>query len=83
LLEIDLKILLRKTGTRLNCKLALISMHIDPDPTKERNSKVGPDVGNERKKDKLGRSKITNYICITLLFMCTNKQRSAGQGESL
>ena len=30
LLEIDLKILLRKTGTRLNLKITLISLHIDP-----------------------------------------------------
>jgi hypothetical protein len=30
LLEIDLKILLRKTGARLNFKIALISLHIDP-----------------------------------------------------
>jgi hypothetical protein len=29
--EIDLKILLRKTGARLNLKIALISLHIDPD----------------------------------------------------
>jgi hypothetical protein len=29
LLEIDLKILLRKTGARLNFKIALISLHID------------------------------------------------------
>jgi hypothetical protein len=31
LLEMDLKILLRKTGARLNFKIALISLHIDPD----------------------------------------------------
>jgi hypothetical protein len=31
LLEIDLKILLRKTGARLNFKIALIPLHIDPD----------------------------------------------------
>jgi hypothetical protein len=31
LLEIDLKILLRKTGARLNLKLRLISLHIDPE----------------------------------------------------
>jgi hypothetical protein len=31
LLEIDLKILLRKTRARLNFKVALISLHIDPD----------------------------------------------------
>jgi hypothetical protein len=30
LLEIDLKILLRKTGARLNLKISLISLHIDP-----------------------------------------------------
>jgi hypothetical protein len=30
LLEIDLKILLRKTGARLNFKIALTSLHIDP-----------------------------------------------------
>jgi hypothetical protein len=30
LLEINLKILLRKTGERLNFKIALISLHIDP-----------------------------------------------------
>jgi hypothetical protein len=30
LLEIDFKILLRKTGTRLNLKIELISLHIDP-----------------------------------------------------
>jgi hypothetical protein len=30
LLEIDLKILLRKTGARLIFKIALISLHIDP-----------------------------------------------------
>jgi hypothetical protein len=30
LLEIDLKVLLRKTGARLNFKIALISLHIDP-----------------------------------------------------
>jgi hypothetical protein len=30
LLEIDLKILLRKTRARLNFKIALISMHFDP-----------------------------------------------------
>jgi hypothetical protein len=30
LLKIDLKILLRKTGARLNFKIALISLHIDP-----------------------------------------------------
>jgi hypothetical protein len=30
LLEMDLKILLRKTGARLNFKIALISLHIDP-----------------------------------------------------
>jgi hypothetical protein len=32
LLEIDLKILPGKTGARLNLKIALISLHIDPDP---------------------------------------------------
>jgi hypothetical protein len=31
LLEIYLKILLIKTGARLNFKIALISLHIDPD----------------------------------------------------
>jgi hypothetical protein len=31
LLEIDLKILLRKTGARLISKIELISLHIDPD----------------------------------------------------
>ncbi len=31
LLEIDLKILLRKTGARLNFKIELISLHIDPE----------------------------------------------------
>jgi hypothetical protein len=31
LLEISLKILLRKTGARLNFKIALISLHIDPE----------------------------------------------------
>jgi hypothetical protein len=31
LLEIDLKILLRKAGARLNFNTALISQHIDPD----------------------------------------------------
>jgi hypothetical protein len=30
LLEIDLKVLLRKTGARLIFKIALISLHIDP-----------------------------------------------------
>jgi hypothetical protein len=30
LLEVDLKILLRKTGARLIFKIALISLHIDP-----------------------------------------------------
>jgi hypothetical protein len=30
LLEIDLNILLRKTGARLNFKMALISLHIHP-----------------------------------------------------
>jgi hypothetical protein len=30
LLEINLKILLRKTGARLNYKITLISLHIDP-----------------------------------------------------
>jgi hypothetical protein len=30
LLEIDLKILLRKTGVRLNFKITLISLHMDP-----------------------------------------------------
>jgi hypothetical protein len=30
LLEIDLKILLRKTGARLIFKIALISLHFDP-----------------------------------------------------
>jgi hypothetical protein len=30
LLNIDLKILLRKTEARLNFKIALISLHIDP-----------------------------------------------------
>jgi hypothetical protein len=30
LLEIHLKVLLRKTGARLNFKIALISLHIDP-----------------------------------------------------
>jgi hypothetical protein len=30
LLEIDLKILLRKTGARLIFKITLISLHIDP-----------------------------------------------------
>jgi hypothetical protein len=30
LLEINLKILLRKTGARLNFKIALMSLHIDP-----------------------------------------------------
>jgi hypothetical protein len=30
LLEINLKILLRKTGARLNFKIALVSLHIDP-----------------------------------------------------
>jgi hypothetical protein len=29
-LEINLKILLTKTGARLNFKIALISLHIDP-----------------------------------------------------
>jgi hypothetical protein len=29
LLELDLKILLRKTGARLNFKIALMSLHID------------------------------------------------------
>jgi hypothetical protein len=29
-LEINLKILLRKTGARLNFKIALISLHIHP-----------------------------------------------------
>jgi hypothetical protein len=29
---VDLDILLRKTGARLNFKIALISLHIDPDP---------------------------------------------------
>jgi hypothetical protein len=33
ILEINLKILLRKTGARLNFKIALISLHIDPGPT--------------------------------------------------
>jgi hypothetical protein len=33
LLEIDLKILLRKTGARLNFKIALISLHTDPGVT--------------------------------------------------
>jgi hypothetical protein len=32
LLEIDLKILLRKIGARLNFKIALKSLHIDPGP---------------------------------------------------
>jgi hypothetical protein len=32
LLEINLKILLRKTGARLKFKIALISLHIDPEP---------------------------------------------------
>jgi hypothetical protein len=31
MLEIDLKILLRKTGARLIFKIALISLHIDPE----------------------------------------------------
>jgi hypothetical protein len=31
LLEIDLKILLRKTGARLNLKTELIFVHIEPD----------------------------------------------------
>jgi hypothetical protein len=31
LLEIDLKILLKKTGARLIFKIALISLHIDPE----------------------------------------------------
>jgi hypothetical protein len=31
LLEIDLKILLRKTGARLNFKIALTSLHTEPD----------------------------------------------------
>jgi hypothetical protein len=31
LLKMDLKILLRKTGGRLIFKIALISLHIDPD----------------------------------------------------
>jgi hypothetical protein len=31
LLEIDLKISLRKREARLNFKIALISLHIDPD----------------------------------------------------
>jgi hypothetical protein len=30
LLEIDVKILLRKTGARSNLKISLISLHIDP-----------------------------------------------------
>jgi hypothetical protein len=30
LLEIDLKILLRKTGARLSFKIALLSLHVDP-----------------------------------------------------
>jgi hypothetical protein len=30
LLEIDLKILLTKTGARLNFKITLISLHINP-----------------------------------------------------
>jgi hypothetical protein len=30
LLEINLKILLRKTGARLNFRIALLSLHIDP-----------------------------------------------------
>jgi hypothetical protein len=40
LLEIDLKILLRKTGARLNFKIALISLHIDPglDPVRHPES---------------------------------------------
>jgi hypothetical protein len=32
LLEIDLKILIRKTGARLNLKIKLISLHFDPGP---------------------------------------------------
>jgi hypothetical protein len=32
LLEMDLKILLGKTGARLNFKIAIISMHFDLDP---------------------------------------------------
>jgi hypothetical protein len=35
LLETDLQILLRKTGTRLNLKIVLISLHIDPGPDHE------------------------------------------------
>jgi hypothetical protein len=39
LLEIDLKILLRKTGARLIFKIALISLHIDPeDPWTQQTS---------------------------------------------
>jgi hypothetical protein len=30
LLEIDHKIILRKTGARLNFKIALISLHVEP-----------------------------------------------------
>jgi hypothetical protein len=37
LLEMDLKILLRKTGARLNFKIALISLHIDPDQQNHNN----------------------------------------------
>jgi hypothetical protein len=32
LLEINHEILLGKTGARLNLKIALISLHIDPEP---------------------------------------------------
>jgi hypothetical protein len=35
LLEIDHKIILRKTGGRLNFKVALISLHIDARPGAE------------------------------------------------
>jgi hypothetical protein len=40
LLEVILKILLRKTGVRLNFKIALISLHIDPgfNPINQKNS---------------------------------------------
>jgi hypothetical protein len=35
LLELDLKILLRKTGTRLIFKIILLFLHIDPEPEQQ------------------------------------------------
>jgi hypothetical protein len=39
LLEIDLKILLRKTGARLIFKIALISLHVDSGTNIQKNTK--------------------------------------------